>query len=257
MDIRGFLKTIEGLADNTQRCYEQSLWQLNTVIKDKEPTTDEIYAFLKNYGASTLQRHKAAIKAYWEYRWPEAKWPFTRRHFAQKRQRVPRYISTETVQEIMDAGENEDEKMFVETLFQLGCRISELMSIEDHNLTPAGVRVITKGGNENLKLTTKEFNQKLQTYANKKHGKLFPKPYTYFDQLLKRMAAKAGHSGVSCHMLRHGRAVDLLRKGMKISDLQQFLGHASIMTTAIYLQITGGELAKQLEKVEANGSAVS
>lgn len=257
MDIRGFLKTIEGLADNTQTCYEQSLWQLNSVIKGKEPTAEEIFNFLKPYGASSLQRHKAAIKAYWEYMWPEVKWPFTRRHFAQKRQRVPRYISTEAVQEIIDVGENEDECMFVETLFQLGCRISELMSIEDHNLTPAGVRVITKGGNEYLKLTTKEFNQKLQKYANKKPGKLFTRTYTYYDQLLKRMAVKAGHSGISCHMLRHGRAVDLLRKGMQISDLQQFLNHASITTTAIYLQITGGELAKQLEKVEANGPKVS
>jgi len=257
MDIRGFLKTIEGLADNTQRCYEQSLWQLNNVIKGKEPTTEEIYNFLKNYGASTLQRHKAAIKAYWEYQWPEAKWPFTRRHFAQKRQRVPRYISAEAVQEIIGAGENEDECMFVETLFQLGCRIAELMSIDVSSITPAGVRVIAKGGNEYLKLTTKEFNLKVQNYANKKHGKLFSRTYTYYDKLLKRMAARAGHSGVSCHMLRHGRAVDLLRKGMELTDVQQFLNHASIQTTAIYLQVTGGELAKQLEKVEANGSEIS
>jgi len=257
MDIRGFLKTIEGLAVTTQRVYEQSLWQLNTVIKEKEPTADEIFAFLKPYGASSLQRHKAAIRAYWEYRWPEVKWPFTRRHFAQRRQRVPRYISAEAVLEIIDAGENEDERMFVETLFQLGCRIAELMSIEDVNITPAGVHVITKGGNEYLKLTTREFNKKLQAYAEKKNGKLFPKPYTYFDKLLKRLAEKAGHSKVSCHMLRHGRAVDLLRKGMELTDVQQFLGHASIQTTAIYLQVTGGELAKQLEKVEANGSTLS
>ncbi len=250
MKIKEFLESIAGLAENTRNSYEQTLWQLHSASKGDEPTKEDIYRFLSPYAAASLHRHKAAIKAYWEYMWPEQTWPFTRRQFAMKRQRVPRYISAQAIQDIIAASEDEDERMFVETLFQLGCRIAELMSIDRKNITSAGVSVITKGGNEYLKLTTKEFNGKLQAYAEKRKDRLFPRPYNYYDQTLKRLGVKAGHSNVSCHMLRHGRAVDLLRKGMKLSDLQQFLGHASIQTTAIYLQITGGDLAQELEKVE-------
>lgn len=265
MKIKQFLETIEGLSVNTQKNYEQTLWQINQVIRGDEPTDEDILKFLKRYPPSSLHRHKAAIKAYVEFRDKELKdkgekgwpWPFTRRQFAAKRQRIPRYVSPQVVQEIINAGETEDETMFVETLFQLGCRISELMSIDEKKITAAGVQVITKGGDEYLKLTTKEFNQTLRAYALKKKGRVFPRTYSYYDQLLKRLAEKAGHSDVTLHMIRHGRAVDLLRKGMQLTDVQQFLHHKSITTTAIYLQITGGELAEQLERVEANDAKVS
>lgn len=67
-----------------------------------------------------------------------------------------------------------------------------------------------------------------------------------------KLAEKVGHPGVSPHMLRHARAVDLLNKGMPLPFVQQFLGHANINTTARYLLITGGELGQHLEEVENN-----
>jgi len=250
MKIKEFLKSIEGLAANTTRNYRATLWQLHSTIAGDEPTKEEIYRFLKMYAPSSLHRHRAAIKVYLEYM--GIAWPFTRRQFASKRQRIYRYVSPDVVQEIIDAGGDQDEKMFITALFQLGCRISELRSIEQKNLTPSGVRVVTKGGNEYLKLTTKSFNKELSAYAQGKKGKIFPHTYNYYDQLLKRLANKAGRADVSLHMLRHGRAIDLLRKGMALSDLQQFLNHASIATTAIYLQVDHADLAKQLEIADGN-----
>lgn len=41
---------------------------------------------------------------------------------------------------------------------------------------------------------------------------------------------------------------------MDLVFIQQFLGHASIQTTAIYLQVSGGRLLKELEKVENKAS---
>jgi len=54
-------------------------------------------------------------------------------------------------------------------------------------------------------------------------------------------------------MLRHARAVDLLRKKMPLPFVQQFLGHVNINTTAAYLEITGGELGEELMEAEGNG----
>lgn len=56
MDIAGFLKTIDGLAENTKGSYEQTLWQVNTVAKGNEPTDDEVYHFLKGYCPASLHR---------------------------------------------------------------------------------------------------------------------------------------------------------------------------------------------------------
>ncbi len=245
--IREFLKSIEGLSANTKRVYEQSLWQLQSRIKGDEPTPDEILSFLKSYQISSLHRHKAAIKAYLEFKGEG--WPFTRRQFQSRRRHIPRYVTTDVVEEIAKTTQNEDDYMFVTTLFTLGCRISELMGIRGEDITPAGVRLLTKGGSQHLKPITRDFYQVLSKYAGKR-SKVFPESYSYYYLRLKGLATGIGHPEVTPHILRHARAVDLLRKGMSLPFVQQFLGHASINTTAIYLEITGGELAKELEKVE-------
>ena len=39
---------------------------------------------------------------------------------------------------------------------------------------------------------------------------------------------------VTCHMFRHGRAMQLYRKGMSLSMIGQLLGHSNPETTLIY-----------------------
>ena len=252
MKIREFIETIAGLAANTRTAYEQSLWQLNSSIKDSEPTKEEIYSFLSKYSSSSLHRHKAAIKAYLEFVRPGEAWPFSHRQFAPQREDVFRYIPASTVYQIIDAADNEDDRMFVQTLFILGCRINELMGIEIGDISPAGVRVLAKGNRYRLKVITKDFYQQISAYCAGKKGKLFPNSYAYYRKTLKQLGGKVGHGEISPHRLRHARAVDLLNKGMPLAFVQQFLGHANINTTARYTLITGGELTKALEKVEAN-----
>lgn len=43
--------------------------------------------------------------------------------------------------------------------------------------------------------------------------------------------------GITPHMLRHSIATHFLQAGMKIEDIQQFLGHASLESTQIYTHI--------------------
>jgi site-specific recombinase XerD len=253
MKIAEFIKSIDGLSANTKKSYEQTLWQLHSVIKSDEPTKEEIYSFLASYGANSLHRHKAAIKAYLEFTRPDDKWPFTHRQFAPRRDEILRYIPPPKVDEMVAAAENEDDRMFIITLFTLGCRITELMGIEEKNVTEAGVQVLAKGGKYRLKLITKDFYPVIKNYAKGKKGPIFPRSYNHYYLTMKRLGQKIGYPDVSPHMLRHARAVDLLNKGLPLAFVQQFLGHANINTTARYLLVTGGELGAALEKVEANG----
>ncbi len=253
MKIPEFLKTIEGLSENTKKTYEQTLWQVNCVIKGEEPTKDEIYKFLRPYASASLHRHKAAIKAYLEFLDPDGKWPFTRRQFTQRRRVVPRYVDPEVVPDIAGGGD-EDDYYFVWTLFQLGCRINELMEIRDQDISTGGVLMVTKGGDQNLTPITKEFYKELKPYTAKKKGLVFPRTYTFYYKRLKELAAAAGVTTITPHMLRHARAIDLLLKGMDLTFVQQFLHHASIQTTAIYTLVVSTVLAGQLEKAEAGNS---
>ena len=257
MKIKEFLKSIKGLSENTRRSYEQTLWQIDSFIQGEEPTKSEIGHFLSKYQTASLHRHKAAIKTYLEWYDPDKAWPFGRHEFPVKKREIPRYFPPERVDELTAAAaENKDDAMFIKTLFQLGARISEAMAITGESITPAGVTVVGKGGYAKLIPTTKEFKPELVKYAGKKRGRIFPKPYTYYYKLLKRVGLAIGVKDISPHMLRHARAVDLLRKKMSPAFVQQFLRHSNFNTTAIYLEITGGELGDELQKIEDNGKAV-
>ena len=43
------------------------------------------------------------------------------------------------------------------------------------------------------------------------------------------------------HILRHTRAIELLRAGVPVTIVQDLLGHSALTTTAIYLKISGQE----------------
>ena len=43
------------------------------------------------------------------------------------------------------------------------------------------------------------------------------------------------------HILRHTRAIELLRAGVPVTIVQDLLGHSALTTTAVYLRISGQE----------------
>ena len=54
-------------------------------------------------------------------------------------------------------------------------------------------------------------------------------------------------ASVSPHCLRHSKAVHLLRSGVPLIYIRDFLGHASVTTTEIYAKVDAEEKRKALE----------
>jgi integrase/recombinase XerD len=58
---------------------------------------------------------------------------------------------------------------------------------------------------------------------------------------IKHLGKKAGiEKTITLHMLRHSIATHLLKRGMKLEQITQFLGHKSIESTQIYTHIQNG-----------------
>ncbi|WP_041083792.1 tyrosine-type recombinase/integrase [Thermotoga profunda] len=66
--------------------------------------------------------------------------------------------------------------------------------------------------------------------------------------LLKQLAKKAHIKNISPHTLRHTAATVLLKKGVNLRIVQEFLGHASLATTERYLRVTINDMKESLKK---------
>ena len=74
-------------------------------------------------------------------------------------------------------------------------------------------------------------------------------PGTFRDWLrdLNRKRGQAARR-IHPHLLRHSIACHLLRGGADIRHVQEFLGHASLETTKVYLRMVPGRLKEEYEK---------
>ncbi|MCZ7647429.1 MAG: tyrosine-type recombinase/integrase [Planctomycetota bacterium] len=69
--------------------------------------------------------------------------------------------------------------------------------------------------------------------------------YPYLRALSKRLGFKRR---IHPHLFRHSIAVHLLQRGADIRHVQEFLGHACIDTTKIYLRMVPGRLREDYDK---------
>jgi len=144
-----------------------------------------------------------------------------------------------------------------------GMRISEVVGIQivDLDLTRCRVKIIGKGQKENIVSFTKITRKELIKYTKHHRENLckFESPYLFpasdsdhvsiksIQQTIKRIAQKAGLSGIKCHahLFRHTFATMFLAKGGDVMVLKEILGHESIQTTQKYVHLLPEELQKQ------------
>lgn len=62
---------------------------------------------------------------------------------------------------------------------------------------------------------------------------------------IKARAGLTGAPNIKPHSLRHAAATRLLRNGMNLRDIQQFLGHSSLVVTSVYLHSDESQLKGQ------------
>lgn len=94
-----------------------------------------------------------------------------------------------------------------------------------------------------------EIARYLAEYPDMK-GRIFRLDETNFKKKFHEIAIKAGipKEKAHPHVLRHTRAMELLRAGIPITAVQTFLGHASLNSTAVYLRFSNVEVKMMMKE---------
>jgi integrase/recombinase XerD len=81
-------------------------------------------------------------------------------------------------------------------------------------------------------------------------GRLFPFSTRWFQKLMHRYGKLAGIPYHKCspHKLKHTTAMLALEGGMKLNEVQAYLGHKSLSSTGQYLKVNDDQASKAFAK---------
>lgn len=184
---------------------------------------------------------------------------------------LPQVLSIEEIDEMescidMSKKEGHRNRAIIETLYGSGLRVSELVNVLLSNIyfDEEYMKVTGKGDKERLVPLSKESIRQIKNwliYRNEIEIKKGYEDYLFLNRrgapltrvmiftIIKDLVKKAGiEKNISPHTFRHTFATHLLEGGANLRDIQQLLGHESILTTEIYTHLNSGYLRESIMK---------
>lgn len=221
-------------------------------------TEEELRAYFvyltktRQIAASTLSVYLSAIKFLFD-KTLHRPWPLLRLLRAKNRRRLPVILSGEEVRRILAQVRRPVARMALTMMYSCGLRAAEAMHLQVTDIDSQRMVVIVRGGKGDrdrhvpLPRPTLEALRAYWRLKRPPRPWLFPSLVHPGDPLgtepvrrcLVRVCRDLGLTKkVSCHTLRHSYATHLLERGMDLRVIQGLLGHRSLRTTFIYLQLT-------------------
>lgn len=187
------------------------------------------------------------------------------------------------IEKLRSAADGVKEKMLIELLLSTGCRVGEIVQILMTEIDGDRILVHGKGQKDRYVYLNAKAQLAIERYLSERRDSnpyLFPKgkdlkaiPRAGISQrdykdwwkdprnvaegqmdrssisaILRKLAKRAGVERANPHKFRRTCATMALRRGMPIEQVSKMLGHESVETTQIYLDLTEDELEQAHKK---------
>ncbi len=168
-----------------------------------------------------------------------------------RRQTLPEYLEPSEVEALINAAPHGIARLLFLVQWRAGLRISEALALDVADMRLVGDRPTLrvrqgKGGNDRVVPIHPELAAGLRSamaFGNIK-GPLFDASRSTGWRWLKQALRRAEELGsitpgrrVATHTLRHSAARHWLESGVPINHVSKWLGHASLQSTLVYLEI--------------------
>lgn len=237
-------------------------WLATQGIQYDRVERSHVIGFLKNQREtikqSSCKTYLIAIRSW--YRWLEDQNYIVKsapgRVTVVAEDRIPDPPPAEDISALFAAARNPFENALARGLLSTGCRISELVNLrlDRVDLVAREATVMGKGSRERIVFFTEDVAQAFRAMIGERrtgflfeaHGVALTKGAGY--RIMQRMSFRACINVINPHRLRHAFATQLLRNGADLREVQELLGHKSILSTQRYTHITRPQLREAYDK---------
>ncbi|OQA15224.1 MAG: Tyrosine recombinase XerD [Chloroflexi bacterium ADurb.Bin360] len=273
-----YLQSERGYAANTLAAYRRDLEQLFDFMETQrlqswsELTPELLERSVivlqdSGYCPATVARKVAAARSFLHFLYTEGDLPRELTDWLPQPKvgrRLPHPLSESEVKRLLEAASGSGvetplrlrDRTLLEVLYATGLRATEAIALRtgDVDLVGGVLRCVGKGNKERLIPLHPRAQQILSRYLsearpflliNANETTLFlnrvghPLTRQGLWFIIQQYAQESGLGDrVTPHTLRHSFATHLLNGGADLRQVQQFLGHASITTTAIYTEVS-------------------
>jgi site-specific recombinase XerD len=257
---------LRGMSRDTQDNYTRAVRKISEHYH-KLPdaiTEDELreyFLYLKNvrkYGRSASTLAMCGLKFFYTYTL-KRDWPTLTLVRAPHEHKLPVVLSQEEVRRVLNSIRIFRHRACLSTIYACGLRISEAIHIKIGDIDSHHMVLHVKhgkGGKDRFVPLPKGTLLMLRDFWKTHRNKVWlfpapgrsgthmstatePLPINSVQMVFKAAVRECGiYKRVSVHTLRHSYATHLLEKGINLRLIQEYLGHKSPKTTAIYTHLT-------------------
>jgi len=274
-----FMKNYKGIkpqklvfSDLTKTCVEEFLNYLEQVRK---------------CSVSTRNVRLAAVHAFFnfvQYEWPE-QLDECRRILSIKMKKAKQgtinYLTVEGIQLLLSQPDLSTKKgirdlAMLALMYDTGARVQEIIDLDPGSVRlnkPFTIKLVGKGNKARIVPLMDEEVVHLKNYMSKNglsepYAEMYPLFYNTrrekltragITHILHKYAAMArNHNAalipekISCHSLRHSKAMHLLQAGVNLVYIRDILGHVSVTTTEVYARVDSKQKREAIEKAYVN-----
>lgn len=279
---RTYIKLEKRLAQNTVEAYMRDLRSFAHFIlrmydvppaKVEEPMVQRYVAWLYDRGRekASQARSLSGVKSFFNFLLISDRIESSPAEFVltpKFGRHLPDVLSTGEIDRIIAAVDGTTPKeirdaAMLEVLYSCGLRVSELTSLRIRDLFfgEGYIRVTGKGDKQRLVPISSTARERIHRYLEVRRSARAGEETLFLNNrgssltrvmiftILREAARRAGiEKKISPHTFRHSFATHLLEGGASIRQVQELLGHESILTTEIYTHLDDSHLRQTVEE---------
>ncbi|MGV3629961.1 MAG: tyrosine-type recombinase/integrase [Bacteroidota bacterium] len=265
-NFRIYLQTERRYSEHTVEAYMLDLRQFMEFagLSNEEELCETDYQLIRSwivdlherYDNKSINRKLATLRTFFRFLHKSgkiAKNPATKVSGPKQQKRLPVFAKeSELRPEHLDLFFSDDfeglrDRLMLELFYQTGIRLSELINLQEEDISASAIKVLGKRNKERLIPVSENLTKLINRYKSLKYSKLFKNkelvclnngkkvyPKFVYGKINHYLSLATSLDVKSPHVLRHTFATHMLNNGAGLETLKDILGHSSLAATQVY-----------------------